>query len=184
MLSAAEDTSSINFGIGGLNPMPHCDATTYSIEYEKSFTQKISLLGRGTGVDYRSDDRDYLEDGELRGIDLGIRYYYSGQMQGYYSGVSLGYWEGDWTFTDNKNRPNELKGAADSDSVRLNFDLGYRYTIPDSNISIMPEVNLGKFFSSSSCEYTAPASQVGSACNEESVVDAYIFAGINVAVAF
>lgn len=184
MLLAAEGASSINLGVGGLNPMPHCEATTYTIEYEKSFTPNISLLGRGTGVDYRSDDDDHLEDGKLRGIDLGIRYYYAGQMQGFYSGGSLGYWEEDWTFTQNRNDPVEWKGDANSDAVRLNVDLGYRYALPGSNISIMPEVNLGKFFSSSSCEYTSPPSQVGSKCDEESVVNYYIFAGINVAVAF
>lgn len=184
MLSADDGTSSINFGIGGLNPMPHCEATTYTIEYERSFTPNISLLGRGTGVDYRSDDYDHLEDGDLRGIDFGMRYYYSGRMQGYYSGASLGYWEGDWTFVENRNEPFESKGDADSEAVRLNFDLGYRYAIQDSNIAIMPEVNLGKFFSSTSCDYTAPASLVGSSCDEESVVNYYIFAGITLAVAF
>ena len=97
---------------------------------------------------------------------------------------TLGYWTGDWTFTDNRNTAAQREGDADSRSARLNIDIGYRFAIRDTNISIMPEVNIGKFFSSSSCDYTAPASQVDDPCDQESNVDSYIFAGLNVGIAF
>lgn len=182
--SAADNQNSINFGIGGLNPMPHCEATIYTVEYEHRYSPTLALVGRGSTVDYTDDDDDYLEDGTLKGVDIGVRYYRSGRMQGFYTGGSLGYWTGDWTFTDNRNTPAQREGDADSHSVRLNIDLGYRFPIRDTNISIMPEVNLGKFFSSSSCDYTAPASLVDASCDQESDVDLYIFAGVNVGVAF
>lgn len=182
--SGAEPANSFNIGVGGLNPMPHCEARVYTLEYERRLTPKLAFLGRGSGVNYTDDDSDYLEDGKLRGIDIGARYYRAGQLQGFYSGVSLGYWENDWNFIKNRNTANPLHGDADSYSVRLNIDLGYRFPIRDTNVSIMPEVNLGKFFSSSSCDYTAPASLVGTACDQNSDVEAYLFAGVSVGVAF
>ncbi len=105
-------------------------------------------------------------------------------MRGFYTGGSLGYWSGDWTFTKNRNTPFQREGEADSHSLRVNVDLGYRFPIRDTNISLMPEVNLGKFFSSTSCDYTAPASLVGASCDQESDVDLYIFAGVNVGITF
>ena len=181
---AADPQNSINFGIGGLNPMPHCEATIYTVEVEHRYSPTLAIVGRGSRVDYTSDDDDYLEDGTLKGVDIGVRYYRAGRMQGFYTGASLGYWKGDWTFTDNQNTPAQRQGDSDSHSVRLNIDLGYRFPIRDTNISIMPEVNIGKFFSSSSCDYISPASQVGASCDQESDVDAYIFAGVNVGIGF
>ena len=180
---AADTQNSINFGLGGLNPMPHCDATIYTIEYEHRFSPKMAVVGRGSRVDYTSDDDDYLEDGTLKGVDIGVRYYSSGRFQGFYTGGSLGYWTGDWTFTQHRRTPAQREGDADSHSLRLNIDLGYRFPIRDTNISLMPEVNLGKFFSSSSCVYTVPASQISAPCGQESDVDLYIFAGVNVGIA-
>ncbi|HEY0634552.1 MAG TPA: autotransporter outer membrane beta-barrel domain-containing protein [Gammaproteobacteria bacterium] len=180
----AEPANSLNFGFGGLNPMPHCEARVYTLEYEHRITPTMVILGRGSGVNYTDDDSDYLEDGRLRGIDIGARYYRAGRMQGFYTGASLGYWENDWTFIENRNTANPLKGDADTEALRLNIDVGYRFPIRDTNISIMPEVNIGKFFSSSSCDYTEPASLVGSACDQNSDVEAYLFAGVSLGVAF
>lgn len=182
--SASEAANSINFGIGGINPMPHCDASIYTIEFEHRFKPSVTILGRGSVVDYTSDDEDYLEDGRLHGVDIGVRYYRGGQMQGFYTGGSLGYWKGDWTFIQNRNTANPWEGESDSNSLRVNIDLGYRIPVQDTNISIMPEVNLGKFFSSSSCEYTAPVSRIGAPCGQTSEVNYYIFAGVSVGVAF
>lgn len=182
--SGTETPNTINLGLGGINPMPHCDANIYTIEYEHRFTPTIAVLGRGSSVNYTSDDKGYLEDGRLQGVDIGVRYYPAAQMQGFYTGGSLGYWKGDWTFTRNRSTPSQREGKADSRALRLNVDLGYRFPIRATNVSIMPEIDLGKFFSSSSCEYTAPASQVGAQCDQKSEVNYYIFAGVAVSIAF
>ena len=181
---AAESVNSINFGIGGPNPMPHCEARIYTVEYEHLITPTTVILGRGSSVDYTSDSSDYLEDGDLRGIDIGARYYRAGRLKGLYTGLSLGYWENEWSFIKRRNTSNPVSGEADSFSVRVNLDLGYRMQLRDSNISIMPEINLGKFFTSSSCNYTAPASMVGNSCEENSEVEGYLFAGITLGLAF
>src|SRR5512143_3683040 len=96
--SNAESADSINLGLGGLNPMAHCNATVYLIEYEHPLTPTTTILGRGSGVNYRYNNGVYLEDGSLRGLDVGVRHYRAGGMQGFFVGGSLGYWKGDWTF--------------------------------------------------------------------------------------
>lgn len=182
--SGSESVDSINLGLGGLNPMAHCDAKVYIIEYEHLLTPTITILGRGSGVHYRYDNRQYLEDGRLRGMDVGARYYSAGGMQGFFVGGSLGYWTGDRTFIQYQNTPVQWQGKGNSDSIRLNFDLGDRIQIRGTNISIMPEASLGKYFSSLSCEATAPASRIGTPCNQKSEVNYYIFIGMTVGVAF
>lgn len=182
--SGADFDNSLNFGIGGPNPMPHCDARIYSLEYEHRYTPSVTIVGRGSRVSYTDDASDYREDGALRGVDLGARYYLAGRMKGFYSGISLGYWKNDWSFIKNRNTANQLTGDADWDSIRLNIDLGYRFQIRKTNISIMPEVNIGKFFASSTCSYTSPPSQVGTPCKQNSDVEGYLFAGVTLGFAF
>lgn len=182
--SGAEPADSINLGLGGLNPMPHCNATVYVIEYEHSLTPTTSILGRGSGVDYRFNNGNYLEDGRLRGLDVGARYYRAGGRQGFFMGASLGRWKGDWTFTQNQDSPAQWEGTAKSNSVRLNIEFGDRIPVEGTKVSIMPEANLGKFFSSRSCEATAPSSQIGKPCDQKSEVNAYLFFGVAVGFAF
>lgn len=179
----AESMDSINFGYGGINPLPHCDTKIYIIEYEHLYTPSIAVLGRGSVVNYKFDDGSYQENGKIRGLDIGARYYGAANMQGFFAGGSLGYWGGHWPFIRDMNRPTESQGSAQTHSFRLNFDIGDRIPIQIMNISIIPEVNLGKFFSSNSCEYTTPASRIGTQCNQKSEVDYYLFVGIVIGVA-
>jgi hypothetical protein len=44
--SGAESTDSINLGLGGLNPMAHCNARILILEYEHPLTSTTALLGR------------------------------------------------------------------------------------------------------------------------------------------
>jgi hypothetical protein len=48
----------------------------------------------------------------------------------------------------------------------------------------MPEMNIGKFFSSRSCAYVSPASMVGTPCSQKSEVNVYLFVGIAAGLAF
>ncbi len=185
--TAAPGTSwadSINLGLGGLNPMAHCNATVYLVEYEHPLTPTTAILGRGSGVSYRYNNGNYLEDGTLRGLDVGARYYRAGGMEGFFVGGSLGYWKGDWTFTQNQNTPAQWEGKANSKSLRLNIEFGDRIPIGGTNVSIMPEANLGKFFSSRTCEATAPSSRSGTPCSQKSEVNVYLFFGVTVGLAF
>ncbi len=148
----AEPANSVNLGLGGIiHTMPHCYAKVYTAEYEHLVTPTIALLGRASEVHYRFDNGQYFETGKPRGLDLGARYYPAGNMQGFYVGGTLGYWKADWSFIQYQNKPYQFNGQAQSNSARLNFDIGDRIRIGGTNFSIMPEVNFGKFFSTSSC---------------------------------
>ncbi len=182
--SGAESANSINLGLGGLNPLPHCDARVYMIEYEHQLTPTTTFLGRDSGVHYRYDNGRYMEDGGMRGLDVGARYYPAGGMQGVFIGGTLGYWKEDRTFIQNQNTPDQWQGMANPNSLRLNIDVGDRITIQGTNVSIMPEVNVGKFSTSSGCEATAPTALIGTACSQKPEVNYYLFVGVLVGVAF
>jgi len=181
----AEPVNSVNLGIGGvIRLMPHCKANVYFAEYEHLVNPKIAVLGRASEVSYKFDDGTYYEKGRPKGVDLGARFYPAGNMQGFFIGGTLGYWMADWTFARNMGKSNELQGTGDTDSVRLNVDIGGRFPIGSSSVSIMPALNVGKFFSTNACEYTAPASRVGTACSQTTEVTYYVFLAVTAGVAF
>ncbi len=181
----AEPESSVNAGVGGfIRTMPHCDAKVYILEYELAYTPKSTLLARGAGINYHFDDGRYVENGQLRGVDFGARYYTSGAMKGFYVGGTFGYWGQDWHFIQNVAQPNGWAGKATSDALRLNIDIGDRILIPGTRVSIMPQVNVGKFFSYHSCNYIAPAADVGTTCYQKSEVNYYWFLGLTAGFAF
>jgi hypothetical protein len=180
----AEPRNSVNFGIGASNFLPHCKATIYLVEFEHKLGSKISALARVSEVHYTFDDGEHVEDGRPKGADIGARYYLSGGMKGFFIGGLLGYWRTDWTFLHNKNLPDEFQGKAHSNSLRANIDIGGRFPIGSSSVSIMPSLNFGRYFSSRSCEFTAPASRIGTACSEDSEVTNYAFLAVTVGIAF
>ncbi len=183
--SDAEPADSVNLGIGGvIQTMPHCKATLFITEYEHMLTPKVAGLGRISEVDYKFDNNKYVEQGRPKGVDIGARWYSAGGMQGFYVGGTVGYWMADWTFTDNKGQANEVHGKGDSDSVRVNVDIGARLPIGSSSVSIMPALNLGRFFASTTCEYTAPASVIGASCNRKSEVTNYLFLSVMAGIGF
>lgn len=180
----AEPANSLNLGLGGvIQTMPHCRAKVYILEYEHMLGPTIAFLGRGSGVDYKFDDGKYLEEGRPRGVDVGARFYPDGGMQGFFIGGTLGYWMSDWTFTNYQHRPDEVSGKGTSDSVRANLDMGWRFPV-SSSLSVMPQMNVGRFFSNTSCDYTAPASRVGTSCSQDTEVKFYFFLAVTVGIGF
>jgi len=182
--AVAEPLNSVNLGMGGIiQTMPHCRAKVYTLEYERMLTPTITFLGRGSGVDYKFDDGTYREEGKPRGFDLGARVYSDSGMKGFFIGGTLGYWTSDWTFANYQHRPDEVSGKATSNSVRANLDMGWRLPV-SSSLSVMPQMNVGRFFSSTSCDYTYPPSAVGTACSQDSEVKYYFFLALTVGVGF
>jgi hypothetical protein len=182
---SAEPANSVNLGIGGVvQILPHCKANVAIVEYEHMLGPKIAVLGRGSGVDYKFDDGRYREVGRPRGVDLGARFYPAGGLKGFFLGGTLGYWMANWTFTQNKGMSDEFQGKGKTDSIRANVDIGARFPIGSSSVSIMPALNIGKFFSSTSCEYTAPASRVGTSCSQNTEVKYYAFLAVTAGIGF
>ncbi len=181
----AEPGNSVNLGVGAASHiLPHCKATVAFVEYEHMLGPKLAVVGRGSGVDYKFDDGNYVEKGRLRGGDIGLRYYPSGGMKGLFFGGALGYWKSNWTFTDDKDKTYESQGKGDFKAIRADLDLGWRFPIGSSSVSILPEAHFGKFFKSASCEYTAPASLVGTECSKDTEISYYAFLALSVGIAF
>lgn len=181
----AEPEDSVNFGFGGVPKlMKHCDAEVYIVEYEHMLSgSKFTVLGRGSMVDYKFDDGVYVEQGQPRGVEVGARYYFSGGMKGFLIGGTVGYWMSDWKFIDYEGTVNESRGNAESKSLRVNLDIGWRAPI-GSSVSITPTLNIGKFVPSTTCEYTSPASRVGTPCNEETKVKSYLYLAVMAGIGF
>ncbi len=181
----AEPANSVNLGIGGVvQTMPHCKSIVFIVEYEHLLDSKIAVLGRVSEVNYKYDSGRYLEEGKPKGIDVGARFYPAGGMKGFFIGGTVGYWMSDWTFTHYKGGSNEWQGKGDTDSIRANVDIGARFPIGSSSVSIMPALNIGRFFSSNSCEYTSPASRVGTSCSENPEVVNYLFLAVTAGMSF
>jgi hypothetical protein len=181
----AETQYSVNLGPGGvIQTMPHCRSIVYIAEFEYMLDTKLALLGRGSEVSYKFDSGDYLEQGRPRGVDVGARYYPRGKMKGFFFSGTLGLWTSDWTFMRNRGRTDEADGYGTNDSVRLNLDVGDRIPLGSSSVSLMPALNVGKFFSKTSCQYTAPLSRVGTPCDQTSEVDYYLFLSLIVGIGF
>ena len=182
----AQTSDSVNFGFGGVpGLMNHCDSNVYIFEYEHMLADsKFTVLGRGSEVDYQFDDGIYREEGKPRGVEVGARYYFDGGMTGFFIGGTVGYWTADWTVTSDKGTVNEAQGKGDADSIRANVDMGGRFPLGSSAVSIVPALNIGKYFSSTSCEYTVPALLIGTACSQDTKVQAYIFLSVMVGIGF
>jgi len=182
----SEPVNSINLGLGGIvQTMPHCKAKVYIVEYERMISPTTSVLGRASEVSYKFDDKiNYTEEGRPRGIDIGARFYPGGNMRGFFITGVLGKWRSDWRFSHNMGRPDQWSGDGTSDSIRASVDIGGRFQIGSSSVSIMPALNFGKFFSSINCEFTSPSSRVGQECKQSSEVIAYMFLGVTAGVGF
>jgi hypothetical protein len=182
----AEPENSVDLGFGGLPQlMPHCRANVYVVEYERMIGPNIAVLGRGGEVNYRFNNGNYVEEGRPKGIDVGVRYYSaSSGMKGLFFSGTVGYWKWDWRFTDNKGMAIESQGTGDSKAIRADLDIGGRFPIGSSPVSIMPAFHIGKFFTSNSCEYNAPASRVGTSCSKDTEIKFYMFLALSVGIGF
>lgn len=182
--SAAESANSIDIGLGGLNPLPHCNVYVSMIDYEHQITPTTTFQVQGSLIHYKYDDGHYLDQGRLKGMDVGARYYPASGMRGFFWGGTIGYWNEDRTFTQYQNTPNQWQGKGNNNAFRLNIDIGDRIQIQGTNVSIMPVVSLGKFFFPSSCEVTAPAAQIGNPCSRRPEANYFIFAGVSAGIVF
>lgn len=178
--------NSVNIGAGGLVG-PDLTASLFFAEYERLIAGKMALFVRGGQVHYSYDDGTYVEDGDPKGFDVGVRAYLTGHgaMKGFYIGGALGSWQTDWTFTDDKGTSYESQGKGDSSAVRADLEVGARLPLGSERVSLMPAFHLGHFFSSSSsCEYTSPSYLVGTPCDKDTQVGFYGFLSVAVGIAF
>ena len=184
--SYAEAKNSINIGAGGMVG-PDTSASAFTVEYERLLGSRVAIFGRGGSVRYTYDDGYYVEEGDPKGFDIGVRAYPmgSGGLKGFFVGGAIGFWSSEWTFTDDKGYSYETRGKGDSKAVRADIEVGGRFNLGSESISLMPAFHIGHFFSTSeSCSYTYPSARVGTNCGKESEVGLYGFFALSLGIAF
>ena len=161
-------------------------ASAYFAEYERFVGSRISVLARGGRVSYEYDDDKYVEEGDPKGFDIGMRVYpMGGGMKGLYVGLSIGRWNTDWTFREHKGQPWETRGTGETTAVRVDAEVGGKLYIGSERVSLMPALHLGQFFGiNDSCSYTYPAGYVGTLCDKNSKFGFYGFYSLSVGFSF
>ncbi|OGW37920.1 MAG: hypothetical protein A2X58_01170 [Nitrospirae bacterium GWC2_56_14] len=180
----AEQDNSIN--IGGLGLVgPDLSASAFIVEYERHMGSGMSVFGRVGVLDYSFDDGWYKEDGDGPGFDIGIRKYMgSNGMKGFYLGGTVGIWTTEWTFTDNDYGTGSIyyRGKGDTTSLKVDIEVGGRFPLGSSPVSLMPSLHVGNFFNiDSTCTST---SVPGADCGNESEVGFYGLLGLSMGIAF
>lgn len=145
--SFAAGENSVNAGLAALIG-PDVSATAFFGEYERLLQPKMVLLGRLYSASYEFDDGDYEEDGSIIGVDGGIRFYpmaAAQEMKGFFYGAAAGIAKTDWDWIDDKGEPWQSRGKGDTQTLRIEGQVGYRFAISE-DISIIPAFHLGNFF--------------------------------------
>ena len=159
----ADAKNSINLGAGGMVG-PDTSAAAFFGEYERLLGSRVAIFGRVGSVSYTYDDGYYIEDGDPKGFDIGVRAYPmgSGGMKGFYVGGAIGFWKTEWTFTDDKGYSYETRGKGNSSAIRADIEVGGRFNLGTETVSLIPAFHIGHFFGTSeSCSYTYPSARVG-----------------------
>jgi len=182
-VSAAQDNA---INIGGLGLVgPDLSASAFIVEYERHLGSGMSVFGRVGVLDYSFDDGWYKEDGDGPGFDIGIRKYMgSNRMEGFYLGGTVGIWTTSWTYTDTdySTFSQYYSGKGDTTSLKVDLEVGGRFPLGSSPVSLMPSFHLGNFFSiDNTCTSTVVA---GADCGNESEVGFYGLLGLSVGIAF
>ncbi len=182
----AAPENSINIGGGGMIGR-ETTASAFFVEYERFIGSRMSVLARAGKVSYEyDDDFKYFEEGDPRGVDIGVRAYpLGGGMKGFYIGLSVGSWNTDWTFTSDKGQAWETRGTGKTKAIRADVEVGGKFYLGSERVSLMPALHLGEFFSiDDSCSYTYPAGYIGTYCNRKSLLGFYGFYSLSVGISF
>lgn len=182
--SAFAKDNSIN--VGGVGMVgPDLSASVFLVEYERLMGNGISMFGRLGSLDYDFDDGWYKEEGDGPGFDIGMRKYMGGdRMKGFYIGMTIGLWWTEWTYTDTDYAPSSqyYSGEGESTAVKVDFEVGGRFPLGESSVSLIPSFHIGNFFSiDDTCTST---SVPGADCGAESEVGFYGVFGLALGIGF
>jgi hypothetical protein len=185
-VKGGEAENSVNAGFAALPGLFDTEAAVFYVEFERKMSNKLTIFGRFGMLDYDFDDGTYKESGDGPGFDAGVRFYpLSGAMKDLYIGGAAGLWWTDWTYTDYSylvipggNR--WIMGSGDSTALKVEFEVGYRFIIPNTPVAITPNFRSGTFISlDDSCTTVA-----GLPCSTESEIGVYAVFGVSAGFQF
>lgn len=180
--SASAAEQSVNGGFAMLPGLFDTEATVFFVEYERVMGDKLTIFGRVGALDYEFNDGWYAEEGDGPGFDVGLRYYLTDKvLSALYIGGSLGLWTTDWTYADSSWAGTQwFMGKGDSTAVKIEFEVGYRFQIPNTPVSVIPTFRTGTYLSiDDSC-----TTLNGWPCANESEIGIYGVAGVSAGFAF
>jgi len=179
---AQDVKNSINLVVGGVPPIGYVKATVVMLEYERLITQKISVFGRGSTLKYKYDDDTYEEEGDGRGIGLGVRFFPKGGLRGFYVGGAVSTFKSTWDWIDDKGTTSIKRGDGESTSIQWGAEVGYRFNL-GRHVSLTPALNVGSWLGADTkCNQTSPATTVP--CDKESQLGFYGAVSVALGIAF
>ena len=174
--------NSVNAGFAALPGFFDTEATVFFVEYERVLNNKLTIFGRFGNLDYEYDDGWYHEEGDGPGFDIGLRTYLTDKaLSALYLGGSVGLWTTDWTYVDSSWAGTQwFAGKGDSTALKVEFEVGYRFQIPNAPVGIIPTFRTGSYISiDDSC-----TTLLGLPCTKESEIGVYGVLGVSVGFAF
>ena len=177
-LSHAENKNHIGIALWGAAD-PDTTAFVGAVEYERPVMDKLTVVGRIGTLTYDYDDGDNEEDGDGLGVEGGVRYYFTGEMEAWFVGGSIGFWDTDWDFVDDVGQPFQLRGSGSSTAVNAAVNGGYRFKFGDT-VSLTPNAIVGNFIGvDDTCNVAG-----GGSCGNETQLGLYAAIGVFVAFSF
>ena len=181
-MKGGEGDNSVNAGFAALPGLFDTEASVFYVEYERKMSDKLTIFGRFGLLDYDFDDGAYKESGDGPGLDAGVRFYpMSGAMKDLYIGGSAGLWWTEWDYTDVSWIGTQwFMGSGETTALKAEFEVGYRFLIPNTPIAVNPNFRTGTFFSlDDSC-----STLYGLPCSKESEIGIYAVFGVSAGFQF
>jgi hypothetical protein len=169
--------NSVNVTVAAL-PAADLSASIVMLEYERLVSEKLSVFGRGSSLNYKWDDGTYVEDGKASGIGLGVRFYPQGGLKGFYVGGAVSTFDSKWDWTD--KGPPQTSGKGETKSIQWGAEVGYRFNLGSPRVSLTPALNVGSWLGADdTCTNTN-----GTPCTKESELGVYVVPSISLGIAF
>lgn len=181
-IKAGEGDNSVNAGFAALPGLFDTEAAVFYVEYERKMSDLLTIVGRVGALDYDFDDGMYKESGDGPGLDAGVRFYpLAGAMKDLYIGGALGLWWTEWTYTDLTWIGTQwVYGRGESTALKAEFEVGYRFLIPNTPVAVSPTFRTGTFISlDDSCSNAA-----GWPCANESEIGVFAVFGVSAGFQF
>ncbi len=181
-VKGGDGDNSVNAGFAALPGLFDTEAKVFFVEYERKMSDLLTIVGRFGALDYDFDDGMYKESGDGFGLDAGVRFYpMSGAMKDLFIGGSLGLWWTEWDYTDLTWIGSQyFMGSGESTALKAEFEVGYRFMIPNTPVAVTPSFRTGTYLSlDDSCTTTT-----GWPCSSESEIGVFAVFGVSAGFQF
>jgi hypothetical protein len=178
--NAKDNLISVGASGGGFSSFapdgPSLSATLVKVEYERKFSDLITLTGGLAHLTYTTTDTDYHEDGSGRGVFVDVSFYpMKHAMKGFYVGPGVGLTSITSSWSDSSLYPT-IYGTISGTAWDVHAKAGWKFNT--GGVVIDPNVRLGYFLNSPTVNVPT------SGRNAQYKLDLYLLFGVNVGMPF